>query len=136
MKQFEILPSTSEHKLRIYGRDFKELMSNALKGMFASIEPKIVSDQAIYTHQFEIRGLDRESLLINFLCEALYYSSVCHEAYQEVYFTSLSDKRAQCIIMGKKITGFATCEIKAVTHHNVHIITKDGILQTDIIFDV
>lgn len=111
-------------------------MANALKAMFASIEPKLTPDQTIHTHQFDVKSLDRESLLINFLSEALYLSSVHHEAYYEVYFTSLSDKRAKGIINGYKIIGFAACEIKAVTHHDVHIITKDGILQTDIIFDV
>lgn len=136
MQEFLILPSTSEHKIRAFGASWLLLMTNALKGMFESIEPKATEDKKICAREFDVKGFDRESLLVNFLSEALYFSTVHHEAYSEVSFLSLSDTHAKGVLRGYKISGFASCEIKAVTHHDMHIIEKDSQLQTDILFDV
>jgi SHS2 domain-containing protein len=136
MKEYLLLSSTSEHKIRVFGHSWPELVANALKGMFESIEAKPDLDKKPISRKFDVNGFDRESLLVNFLSEALYLSSVHHEAYYDVNFTSLSDICATGIIKGHKISGFAGCEIKAVTHHDMHIISKDSMLQTDILFDV
>lgn len=136
MKEYLLLSSTSEHKIRVFGESWADLITHALVGMFKSIEAKPDLDKTPTSREFDIKGFDRESLLVNFLSEALYLSSVNHEAYYEVDFTVLSDICAKGIMRGFKISGFMGCEIKAVTHHDMHIIRKDNMLQTDILFDV
>lgn len=135
MKPFLILSSISEHKIRVFGRDWPELCIHALQGMFETIEPQQL-DQQIIERPFDVEALDRESLLVSFLSEALYLSAVHHEAYNNAHFETLSASHASGYICGFKISGFSACEIKAVTHHGMHIEKINNRLQTDILFDV
>lgn len=136
MKPYVMLSSTSEHKIRVFGRDWRELCIHALQGMFETIEPMHRNEgQAIKRH-FDVEAFDRESLLVSFLSEALYFSGVHHEAYNDAHFEALSAVRAVGYICGYRVSGFLGGEIKAVTHHGMLVETVNGVLQTDILFDV
>lgn len=145
MRDFEALPHTADLKIRVYGASLFELFSNALIGMFQSIEPvvpqcTIVDDRvqcdtlpAHYTISLSAPELDL--LLIDFLSEALYLSDVHNEAYLGVEIHSLNEYAIHATVKGVPVKRFGI-EIKAVTYHDLHIQkTSDG-YQVDIVFDI
>jgi|SRR5579871_910806 len=135
VRPYEILESTSELKLRIFGNNLEELFQNAVKAMFDSIAPIYAENAPLITHKIVVNSVDRELLLIDFLAEALFLSDSNNEAYYDVQFDKLTDTTVCANVFGKQVTGFAI-EIKAVTHHDMHIMKKGDTLYTDIVFDI
>ncbi len=88
------------------------------------------------TRDIGVNYPDIESLLVDFLSEALYLSDVHNEAYLNLAIDVLSDTRIIAHVEGVAITGFEESEIKAVTYDDLKIVQKDGIWQTDIVFDI
>ncbi|MDR3550342.1 MAG: archease, partial [Candidatus Babeliales bacterium] len=84
----------------------------------------------------QVRSIDRESLLVDFLSELLYLSDVNNEAYLAADIHQLTDTYIKATVYGVKITGFQVVEIKAVTYHDLHITDVDGVWQADIVFDI
>ena len=94
MIDFEILPHTADIKIRAYGKTKKELFCNALIGMFQAVRPivpecsvknnRVVCPSLPERHEVEITASDEESLLVDFLSEALYLSDVYNQAYLDV----------------------------------------------------
>lgn len=135
MKNYEILHSPSELRIRVFGATIGDLFRHALQAMFESIEPTIAKDERVVEHRISVTAKDQEQLLVDFLSEALYQSDVNNEAFFDVRFEKLSELSVSAVILGRKATAFST-EIKAVTYHDVHIIQKGGRLSTEILFDV
>jgi SHS2 domain-containing protein len=132
---YEILDSTSELRIKVFGKSIKELFSNALKAMFESIEPRYVAASKEFSHEISIQAKDKDILLVDFLSEALVHSDINNEAYLRVVFEEINDQKLKAQIFGKKVCGF-TIEIKAVTYHGVKIEEKNRKLFTEIIFDI
>lgn len=146
-KDFEILPHTADLKIRVYGVNESELFKNALVGMFQSIRPqapecryddqdRLVCPRLNITREVGVNSPDIGSLLVDFLSQALYLSDVHNEAYLDVSIDSICPQRIIARLHGISITGFEESEIKAVTYHDLDIIKKNGIWQTDIVFDI
>ncbi|TET06413.1 archease [Candidatus Dependentiae bacterium] len=142
---FEIIPHTADLKIRVYGHTLAEFFLNAVVGMFQSIGPK-ASDCKIEDgrricrelpehHEVEVKSFDLNSLLVDFLSEALYLSDVHDEAYLNATIYDINEKHVKATLRGVKITGFEI-EIKAVTYHDLEIKRVDDIWQADIVFDV
>lgn len=145
MKDFEVISHTADLKIRVYAKVFPDLFVNALIGMFQSIVPHVVNgvvnnDRLVCLempkhHTITIVAANQESLLVDFLSEALYLSDVHNEAYLDAHIIHLSQTTIQAKLIGVDITGFDV-EIKAVTYHDLNIIYADGMWQTDIVFDI
>jgi SHS2 domain-containing protein len=131
---YEILEHLADLKIKGYGKDLKELFSNLLKGMFEACKP-IVENDSIISREVKIRSESLESLLYDFLSEALYLSDVNNETYFEVNFEKLTENELVCKIKGKKIKGFET-EIKAVTWHDLEIKKTEKGWEATILFDI
>lgn len=146
IKDFESLPHTADIKIRVYGETLKYLFCNALVGMFQTIGPqspacrqekgRLVCDELPEHHTIEVHSYDRDSLLVDFLSEALYLSDVHNQAYLDAEIIQLTDTYIKATIKGVEVTGFEVVEIKAVTHHELAIEQKDGIWQATIVFDI
>ena len=114
--------------------------------MFQSIGPqssvcrqekgRLVCDELPEHHTIEVRSYDRDSLLVDFLSEALYLSDVHNQAYLDARIIQLTDTYIKVTIKGIEVTGFEVVEIKAVTHHELAIEQKDGLWQATIVFDI
>lgn len=145
-KDFELVPHTADIKLRVYGATLKELFRNALVGMFQSIGPQVktctvVDDRLVcptlpVERELTVTSIDKESLLVDFLSDALYLSDVHDEAYLEVHINELDEKHIDATLKGIKVDGFEVVEIKAVTYHDLHIKKVDDGWQVDIVFDI
>ena len=71
MMSFEEIEHTADRAFRVTGRDMAGLLENAARAMHALDEPRSTGEPSA-TRQIEIDGVDRESLLVNWLNELLY----------------------------------------------------------------
>lgn len=145
-KDFESLPHTADIKVRVYGKTLEEFFRHALIGMFQVIGPRIpgckvvdervVCDALPISHEVEVHAVDKESVLVDFLSEALYLSDVHNEAYLDAEIKEVDDVHINAVLHGVKVTGFEVVEIKAVTYHDLVVKQVDGVWQADIVFDI
>jgi SHS2 domain-containing protein len=145
MKRYEALPHTADLKIRVYGNDLKELFVNAVYGMFESLHPKGIvppsgvegpRDVSPREREIEVRSHDLESLLVDFLSEALYCSDVYKEAYIDVKIKGMGDFYIKGTLVGYSVEEFGEGEIKAVTYHELKVEKRDGVWVAEILFDV
>lgn len=146
LHDFEQLPHTADIKIRVYGSTIQELFEHALIGMFQVVHPiaptcsyrhgRLVCPSLPEQHDIQVQAIDREALLVDFLSEALYLSDVHNEAYLAVTIHELDDYHIHATVHGIRITGFQVVELKAVTHHDVRIVQKNGKWQVDVVFDI
>lgn len=145
-KDFEIIPHTADLKIRVYGKTLQELFEHALQGMFQATKPQAagcayVKDRLVCAslpimRDVGINSPDVNALLVDFLSNALYLSDVHNEVYLAMTVTSFTQMTLIADLHGVAITGMQESEIKAVTYHDLAIVQKDGVWQTDIVFDV
>lgn len=151
-KDFEILPHTADLKIRAYGKDLKTLFSHMIKGMFSSIHPvtnectyeqeRLVCEKLSVSRPIDVKSHDLESLLVDFLSEALSLSDIYHEAYLDIEYSDMnveSDGDTYYIkgtLKGIKIEDFEGGEIKAVTHHDVKVEKKGDVWVAEVLFDL
>jgi SHS2 domain-containing protein len=134
-KNYQILEHTADLKIRAFGKSQAEVFSNILKGMFETIKPQEVSDGQEIVRDIKIKSQDIESLLVDFLSEALYLSDVNNEAYFQAEFEKLTEKELAGKIKGRKIKRMQL-EIKAVTYHSLEIKKEKGLWQVTVLFDI
>ncbi|HET7089792.1 MAG TPA: archease [Anaerolineae bacterium] len=128
---------TADWAIRVRARDLIGLFAGAAEGMFSLLTDL---SQAIPVRQFEIdlRAIDVETLLIDWLNELLYLSEE-----QGVVFTGFTIRdltidggarlRAQ-VDGGRPSELFKV--IKAATFHGLSIVRDDDGLQAELVFDV
>lgn len=149
-KKYEILPHTADFKIKVYGKDLKDLFANALLGMFESLKPVskdckydgdvVVCSKLNITHEIEVHSSKLEYLLVDFLSECLYLSDANKEAYFKVDILEFQENKnifLKAKAFGVKITGFEAFEIKAVTYHDLELKQfEDGSWYAIIVFDI
>lgn len=142
---FKVVSHTADLQIHVEGNTLSELFKNSLIGMFQSIKPEVstckyknnflVCSQLPQKRLVSVDSSDKDSLLVDFLSEALYLSDLHNEAYLDVLITDFNEKHIEGELHGIRVEGFEN-EIKAVTYHDLHIINKDGVWQVDIVFDI
>ncbi|PJA84819.1 MAG: hypothetical protein CO145_00515 [Candidatus Nealsonbacteria bacterium CG_4_9_14_3_um_filter_37_13] len=134
MKKFEILEHKADLKIRVFGKDLRELFLNAIVGMFE--EAGYESEGEEIKREIKISSLDLPSLLVDFLSEVLYLCEVNREVYHKVLFKNLTEKELKGILIGKPLKRMGV-HIKAVTYHDLDIHQKeDKTWQATILFDI
>ena len=134
MKKFEILEHKADLKIRVFGKDLKELFENAMIGMFESA--KYESQGKEIKREIKISSLDLPSLLVDFLSEVLYLSEINREVYRNIQFKKITEKNIEGILFGKKLKRIGVV-IKGVTYHDLDINQKkDKTWEATILFDI
>ena len=134
MKKFEILEHKADLKIRVFGKDLRELFLSAIVGMFE--EAGYESEGEEIKREIKISSLDLPSLLVDFLSEVLYLCEVNKEVYHKVLFKNLTEKELKGILIGKPLKRMGV-HIKAVTYHDLDIHQKeDKTWQATILFDI
>ncbi len=140
-RKYEILEHTADLKIKAYGKNLPQLFSRLLQGMFESISEtetrKAFSkkNKSMIERRINIRSSDQESLLVDFLSEALYLSDLNNEVYFEADFDKFEEKELSGIIKGIKIKRFKE-EIKAVTYHGLEIKKTNDYWEATVLFDI
>lgn len=133
-KGYKLLEHTADLKIQAWGKDLKEAFSNTLKGMFESCQPEIVDKKPHY-RSLTIKADNKESLLVDFLSQALYFSDVYNECYAKAQFSKLSEKELKAKLFAYKVSHWGK-EIKAVTWHDLTIKKENGLWQIRVLFDI
>jgi SHS2 domain-containing protein len=132
---FEEIEHTADWALRIRGRDLRELLINAARGMSSLL----VSDPAIIPSEveerFDIEAYDAESLLVNWLSELAYWTEIEGIVFREFELHHVTPMHLQAIVRGGHVSNLEK-HIKAVTYHNLEIVETDVGLETTVVFDV
>lgn len=146
-KKFETLEYISDVKLKVYGKNIKEVFMNAAEGMFSLITD-IKKIKKIIKKDIKINineKVDIEDMLIIWLGKLLFLNEVDGMVFAEFYIDELTNNDDGSVVVasatGDKIDlekHEILLQIKAPTYHNLSICRDDktGIFTTEIVFDV
>ena len=130
---FEEISHTADWSLRVWADDLPALLVESARGMNWLCGVELVGDPRVKKH-FETVEADRESLLVAFLSELVYYAEQEHLGYDHFEIT-LENDRLKVEMDGAPLKSVSKT-IKAVTWHNLEIrVTARG-LEVEIVFDV
>lgn len=124
---------TADWELEVWAPDYETLFEQAARGMFAISGARGIPNTP-QLRSLTIEAADYESLLVNFLQELLYLSEM-ENFYANGYDLKVEPYKLQANLLGASLAGLEK-EIKAVTYHNLRIISNQDRLQVGIVFDV
>ncbi|KPJ85648.1 hypothetical protein AMJ57_02435 [Parcubacteria bacterium SG8_24] len=114
----------------------QEVFAAVLQGMTAAAEPVFSEGAQQVEREFSVSGSDLETLLVNFLNEAIGLANINHEAYSDARIASLTGDRVEGVFLGRPTTHLET-EIKAATYHGLVIHRlPSGDWTAKVLFDV
>lgn len=143
IKRYQILPHPAELRLQIYGKTIEELFINAAQAL-SEIQKKnlallIRSHSKCYIEKMNIKSMDINTLLVDFLSEILAKSQINKQVYKVKSLKMKVSKKAanlEAELIGYIIKRFDE-DIKAITYYGVDIKKNpSGIWQTDLVLDI
>lgn len=134
MKKFEEIEHTADWAFRAYGQNLRELFVNAATSLFA-LQGSLTDASPTVTREVQIEGVDRETLLVNWLNELLYLQETQHETYDRFEIFDLSETQLRAQIHGKP-RGKIEKVIKAATFHDLEIKQTNEGWEATIVVDV
>lgn len=132
---FEDVEHTADWALRIRGRDLRELLVNAARGMSNLLVADPTEISSSVEERFDIEADDAESLLVNWLSELAYRAEVEGTVFGEFNLRQVSPTHLEAVVRGGPVAKLQK-HIKAVTYHNLEIVETDDGLLVEIVFDV
>ncbi|MBZ5571835.1 MAG: archease [Acidobacteriia bacterium] len=134
MMSFEEIEHTADRAFRVTGRDMAGLLENAARAMHALDEPRSTGEPSA-TRQIEIDGVDRESLLVNWLNELLYLEQTHHLVCERFHIDEIKNHHLRARLETRECMRTDT-HIKAVTFHNLKICETSEGLEAEVVVDV
>jgi SHS2 domain-containing protein len=133
MKKFEFLSHTADIKIRVYGKNLKEIINNSLLALKSFWKPKLTKTKI--EKEIKVESNNEVNLLIDFLSEVLAETYIEKAIFvkfepQELAFYSLSGK-----IIGYKFI-FLSKDIKAITYHQAALKKINHQYFFDFIIDI
>ena len=132
---FEEIEHTADHALKVYGKNLKELFISAAKGMTSLMMADISAVSGEIEKVVNIEAIDTESLLVEWLGELAYWAEAESLVFKTFNIHRLTANRVDASVMGVKVPALDKY-IKAVTYHNLNIVTTRQGLEVTIVFDV
>ncbi|MCK4810055.1 MAG: archease [Candidatus Omnitrophica bacterium] len=140
MKKYEFIEHTADLGIRVYGKTFEELFTNAAFALTGSLVKN--RQKTGKTKKFVLEGQTSEDLMFNWLNELI--SLFFADKFLSKTFNLKIDNKSIPRKLEAEVRGIdfdpysnkINMEIKAATYHNLKIEeTKDG-FKAEIIFDV
>jgi SHS2 domain-containing protein len=138
MKRYEIIDHTADIGLRAYGKDLKQLFTNAAVGMFG-ILADLKNVRAKEQLAIKVEAPNTEELFLSWLGELLYQYNSKGIIFKEFSIETLSEKAVSAKVVGEKVDlkrHRLKTEIKAVTYHQLRVQKVKDAWQAEVIFDV
>jgi len=136
MGKFKILDHTADLKIKIYGRNLKELFANAGLSIAEQQKPGGFHSEEIDEWELiEIQSPDLNSLLADWLNEILSRSDLNNKVYRNFKIEELSENYLRAKIAGQKVNQ-KQIEVKAATYYGLDIKKKNGRWEAIVIFDI
>jgi SHS2 domain-containing protein len=132
---FEEMEHTADWSLRVRGRDLRELLVNAARGMVSLIvaDPADLPDDV--EQDLDLDSIDAESLLVDWLSELAYWAEAEMLIFHQFEMHDVTSTALWATIRGGHAADL-TKHIKAVTYHNLEIIKTETGLEATVVFDV
>jgi SHS2 domain-containing protein len=131
---FQEIEHTADRAFRVRGVDLKELFVNAARAMFA-MQGGRGRGRATVMREVSVEGVDRETLLVNWLNELLYLQEVHKESYGRFEILEISDTRLGARVHGRPGSNREKL-IKAVTFHGLEVKKDRGGWHATVVVDV
>jgi SHS2 domain-containing protein len=130
---FHERPHTADWALDVWAPDLIGLLQQAAHGMYALMHVRWQAEPC-EMYRFEVVAPDRETLLVTFLSELLYFTQRDRVGFQRFDLAEAGGRLAAAV-EGAPIESIAK-EIKAVTFHNLVVRETARGLEATIVFDV
>lgn len=134
MLSFEEIEHTADRAFRVTGSDLADLLENAAHAMHALDEVR-PAGQPSATREIEVEGVDRESLLVNWLNEILYLEEAHRLVCERFHIYELKNHHLRARVETRQCDRNYT-HIKAVTFHNLKIRETSEGLEAEVVLDV
>lgn len=141
---YEEIEHTADWAIRVRGRDLAELFAAAARGMF-SLLTDLSAVEARREIELDLRAIDTETLLVDWLNELLYLSEQRQIVFNEFEIIQLDEPEAGRIervarlrarVAGGPVPGGLRKVIKAATFSSLAIDRDAAAYSTEIVFDV
>lgn len=137
---FEILEDSLGARMLVRGNSVKDLFLNALRGVAAFVKPETLEtekNEKTIRQKIEVKAVDLNSLLVEFLSEALAQSDIHGAIFHTASFKNFGDNFLKCVLAGSKAEDFGK-DIKAISDSEVDIKKnpETGMYETILVFDV
>jgi SHS2 domain-containing protein len=117
----------------MWAPDVIGLLQQAAHGMYTLMHARLQIEPR-ETYRFEVAAPDRETLLVTFLSELLYFTQRDDVGFDRFDLT-YEGERLTAEVEGAPLESIAK-EIKAVTYHNLAVRETARGLEATIVFDV
>ncbi len=131
---FEEIDHTADLAMRVRGRDFAELLKHAAEGMLKLSGVAFKPDQGNQV-KIDLQAPDREQLLVMWLEELLYAMEMRAVSHQDFKIEVHEGPRLEATTREVELEKVSR-QIKAVTFHDLHIVTTQDGLEATLVFDV
>ena len=135
---FEILEHTADVGIIVHGADLAELFANAATGMFALMADLEGVEQR-QERLVRVEGRDRETLLVRWLTELLYYLDAEGMLFHRFQIEEITERRLRARAFGEPIDRerhVLHFGVKAVTRHLLEIVPEEGGYRATVLFDI
>jgi SHS2 domain-containing protein len=132
---FQEVEHTADWALRVRGRDLRELLVNAARGMNHLIVSDLDAVPTDVQRCVVLDAFDAESLLVEWLSELAYWAESEMLVFREFDLREVTSDRLEALVRGGHATGLQK-HIKAVTYHDLEIVEREGGLEVTVVFDV
>ncbi len=106
MKEFDVLDGGKAIRVRATTR--AGLVTAALQGLMAAAKPRTTEVDEKTERPFSVASDDFGKLLAALLSEAARASAAHKEAYEDIRFTLITDKKAEGAFVGRPAEGFGS----------------------------
>jgi SHS2 domain-containing protein len=131
---FSEVDHTADWSIRVRGATLPELFVNAATGMY-SLVTDLPSVTPTIERTVEVKGVDAEALLVNWLNELVYHTEMNGDVFCEFHIKAFETTHLR--VTAKAGRGIELKkQIKAVTFHNLQIIPTDNGYEATVVFDV
>ena len=133
---FEEVAHTADIEIRVWGSDMVSVFRQAAAGMIQLLGVEDLEGGISSVKQtIKLEAMDYEGLLILFLEELLYRLTEDYMMYEVGKLTISSEFSLKAQLKGTQIKSYQR-DIKAVTYHNLNIITTASGYEVNIVFDI
>jgi SHS2 domain-containing protein len=132
--RFREVEHTADRAFTVRGRDLAELFAFAARALCA-IQGQPTDTREAVSREIEVSGVDRETLLVNWLNEILYLQDVHKESYSRFHVAAISDTFLRASLRGEPNASIRR-SIKAVTFHGLKIERLPDGWEATIVVDV
>jgi SHS2 domain-containing protein len=135
---FEIIDHTADVGIIVYGADVKELFANAALALFSLItEPESIQEKSHLN--LRVSSDERDSLLVEWLNELIYFFDAKHILFNRFDIQSLTQNELKATCHGE---GFDPMKhkikrgVKAATYHMLRLDKNNDGYKAQVILDI